>query len=565
MAKKRKALRASAPARSQNVGPYDPEETFNDSEDEFFMGREKILLEEEPAAKRRRRLEEEEAGLQPSDEEIYEQVDSEDEAEDDQEEADEEDENNWGTSKSDYYNADVLETEADALEEEREARRLQQKQLKGMTAADFGFDESAWADDSHTKEERSTVEKLPELQVPENASADDRLRLLKSRYPEFEPLTKDFLALQETHQKLKAETETADGTVVKYRALSAYLASVAMYLAILTSSKTGMALAPAELREHPVMTNLMQCRQLWQEAESLQPIKVEVVPILPPAPVQTAPPPPKKKKKKKKKVKASKEASPEPPPVSTKREGEKKSKPKLNELEALLAASMKPVEAESDFGDEDALTQEEAAEKARRKKSLRFYTSQITQKANKRGEASRQAGGDDDLPYKERMRDRQERLMREAAQKARSQANEDEKLTDNDDAEDESRPNRLQDDGNEYYNMLVSNSKQKKADKSARAEAYAEAARQGAQVFEEEQIGKDGKRKITYAIEKNKGLQPKRKKDVRNPRVKKRKKYDEKMKKLGSMRAVYKGGEGRGGYGGEATGIKANLVKSIKL
>jgi U3 small nucleolar RNA-associated protein 3 len=58
----------------------------------------------------------------------------------------------------------------------------------------------------------------------------------------------------------------------------------------------------------------------------------------------------------------------------------------------------------------------------------------------------------------------------------------------------------------------------------------------------------------------------KRKKDVRNPRVKKRKKYEEKKKKkLSSIRAVYKGGEGRGGYGGEKTGIKTGLVKSIKL
>jgi len=37
------------------------------------------------------------------------------------------------------------------------------------------------------------------------------------------------------------------------------------------------------------------------------------------------------------------------------------------------------------------------------------------------------------------------------------------------------------------------------------------------------------------------------------------------MKKLGSVRQVYKGGEGRGGYGGELTGIKTNVVKSIKL
>lgn len=56
-----------------------------------------------------------------------------------------------------------------------------------------------------------------------------------------------------------------------------------------------------------------------------------------------------------------------------------------------------------------------------------------------------------------------------------------------------------------------------------------------------------------------------RKKEVRNPRVKKRMKYEAKLKKLGSMKAIYKGGEERGGYSGEKTGIKAGVVKSVKL
>jgi U3 small nucleolar RNA-associated protein 3 len=50
-----------------------------------------------------------------------------------------------------------------------------------------------------------------------------------------------------------------------------------------------------------------------------------------------------------------------------------------------------------------------------------------------------------------------------------------------------------------------------------------------------------------------------------DPRVKKKIKYAEKMKKLGSTRQVYKGGETRGGYGGELSGIKTGLVKSVKL
>jgi U3 small nucleolar RNA-associated protein 3 len=70
---------------------------------------------------------------------------------------------------------------------------------------------------------------------------------------------------------------------------------------------------------------------------------------------------------------------------------------------------------------------------------------------------------------------------------------------------------------------------------------------------------------LSLISEKNKGLTPRRKKEVRNPRVKKRMRFDEKKKKLASIKAVYKGGEGRGGYGGEFTGIKKDLVKSVKL
>ena len=51
---------------------YPVNETFDDSEDEFYAHRDKILVDEAPAAKRRRKLEEQYADLQPSDEEVFE-------------------------------------------------------------------------------------------------------------------------------------------------------------------------------------------------------------------------------------------------------------------------------------------------------------------------------------------------------------------------------------------------------------------------------------------------------------------------------------------------------------
>lgn len=119
-------------------------------------------------------------------------------------------------------------------------------------------------------------------------------------------------------------------------------------------------------------------------------------------------------------------------------------------------------------------------------------------------------------------------------------------------------------DEDDYYDMVAHKAQQKKEDKAARFEAIA-AARKGERVVEHEETGPDGKRKINYQIQKNKGLAPKRKKEVRNPRVKKRLKFEEKQKKLKTVKAVFKGGEGRGGYQGELSGIKTNLVKSTKL
>jgi U3 small nucleolar RNA-associated protein 3 len=206
-------------------------------------------------------------------------------------------------------------------------------------------------------------------------------------------------------------------------------------------------------------------------------------------------------------------------------------------------------EEDSDFGDATELTPRELAEKAQRKKTLRFYTSQITQKANKRGAAGRDAGGNLDIPHRERFRERQAKAAEEAERRGKKSGKPTQDSPEDEDGDDTMAPTRangVDDDDEDYYDMVAALSKQKKADKTAAAQAYAQAQKEGGRVIEEETIGEDGKRKITYAIDKNKGLTPFRGK-VQNPRVKKRMKYKEKLKKLGSVRQVYKGGEGKGG------------------
>ncbi|KAK5278553.1 something about silencing protein 10, partial [Cryomyces antarcticus] len=183
--------------------------------------------------------------------------------------AEEDDENTggWGSSKRDYYNADVIETEQDALDEEDAAREIQRKQLQGMTEADFGFDETQWLDsgkadgqaEDGVEEGAVVTEILPQLQITEQMGTAERLKLLRTRYPEFELLSKEFQELHPLYHDLaraaaaaedmvrlksltkKNKTDTSPDTkvpvaVIKHRALATYLAALTMYFALLTST-----------------------------------------------------------------------------------------------------------------------------------------------------------------------------------------------------------------------------------------------------------------------------------------------------------------------------------------
>jgi U3 small nucleolar RNA-associated protein 3 len=75
----------------------------------------------------------------------------------------------------------------------------------------------------------------------------------------------------------------------------------------------------------------------------------------------------------------------------------------------------------------------------------------------------------------------------------------------------------------------------------------------------------DGKRGIDRTIAKNIGLTKKvgKKKQIRNPRVKQKVKYENALKRragqVQTMRSTAKP------YSGEASGVKSNLVRSTKL
>jgi U3 small nucleolar RNA-associated protein 3 len=543
-----------------------------------------------------------------------------------------EDMEGWGPSKKDYYNADAIETEQDALDEEEEARRLQKKQLQAMTEADFGFDEDEWLgqDDDKGADAGVVTEVLPQLQITDDMGEAEKLKILRTRYPEFEHISNEFLRLQPLHDELAAAANAAERlvksraaksdksnsellrtpkAVTKYRACAAYLAAMSMYFAILGSTANDdgspvIALDPAELHDHPVMETLLKCQQLWKRVESLpvadpmveatqgdelSAIEEDSLVSESEEDTKVKTPHPKKTKSQRaaelaqaksaarraEKLRQAEQDLTSLAPLTDKKalqkaarqkkKVEKQPKPKTNLLNA----------DDSDFGEETELTAHELAEKARKKKSLRFYTSQITQKANKRDAAGKDYGGDADIPHRERLKDRQSRLQAEAEKKGQNadsgpgvplgeggddSSGEEDNTQRNNDAEFE--------DADGYYDMVAARSTAKKQDKLDRATAYALAAKEGGVVVPEEIIGEDGRRQISYAIEKNKGLTPHRKKSVRNPRVKKKLAYESKKKKMRSMKPVFDAGKkasGQAAYGGELTGIKKGLVRARKL
>ncbi|KAL6718127.1 something about silencing protein 10 [Lecanora helva] len=640
-------------------------EDVADSEDEFHINRDKILFEEGPVQKKQRQLREEEEFLEPSDEEVLaaseDFSDSDDEFEEAQENLDpprkqprlaksgaipqdlesepserheeDEDAGGWGTSRNDYYDADAIETEADALGEETEVKRLEHKRRQGMTEADFGFDEVEWLEASKDGEKEDNVrqgmvirEVLPKLQITDVMEPKERMKIL-TRYPEFEPLAGEFVDLQPLFDDLKTratqssvfanrkEAESSASVedeefmplvaVVKHSVLAAYLAALSMYFAIFTSGPVNAegvatAMPPGELRDHPIMGTLVQCRELWQRVKDMAELESDSLDNYHEEDVLAGKGNEEKvdraqavhhgrdeklRKPRNRKSKAQKAAEVAQAEANALRaEKLRKTEEELADLSALTAQSkiiskskIPPTnttivdgEDNSDFGEQTSLTPQEASEKAKRKKSLRFYTSQIAQKANKRDAAGRDAGGDTDLPYRERLKDRQARLNAEAERRGKK-PKAGEELDGLSDEEGHGAVQELRNgdggsDSEDYYDLVAARAASKRADKAARASAYDQLANGGfVRQYNDEIIGEDGKRAINYQIEKNKGITPKRKKDVRNPRVKKRKKFEDKRKKLGSVRAVYKGGEGRGGYGGELTGIKKGLVRSVKL
>ncbi|EPY50450.1 U3 snoRNP-associated protein Utp3 [Schizosaccharomyces cryophilus OY26] len=605
---RKKSRSNSVKNQAKNEQPVNERETVDairtyddvaDSEDEFYKAQDKILFDgdsKKNADEDKMSLSDEEVlGLEgSSDEDGEEAVEG---ATSDEDEltgqnkgpVDEEevfDEKGWGRSAKSYYggddydneNYDEDDEEFDARMEEQEALRLQRKRLEKMTEEDAVDDISQWADkakvdSSQYEDSLATVEQLDQKISP-TMPRSELLKILRTKNPEFELFLEEYKDLKPSYEELKGKLDAAPTSLLQAQvnALGAYIAFLAFYFALLRGGEE-------DIKNHPIMTDLVRCKQTWESFRDLDDIQIPT------------PESPEEQAANDKLVdgisethegdqnlfdedeSAEESDREEPDDNEEASSGAEENEDREDDItskfrEAKAKGVPKSVHNVGDYGEGLMLDSMDAEEKATKRRSLRFYANQIDQKAAKRSRAQTDLSGDVDIPYKERLYERRQRLLREAAARGQDKAQgadldeeepENEGLLSNKDRENDTTDQ----DALDYYNSISSQSKGEKRKRKEDHDYERDLVRasRNPELFE---LGEGDKRGITRDIATNRGLTPRRPKENRNPRLKKRMRYEKAKKKLGSKKAIYKGPP-KHNYGGEETGIKAGLVKSIKF
>lgn len=150
-----------------------------------------------------------------------------------------------------------------------------------------------------------------------------------------------------------------------------------------------------------------------------------------------------------------------------------------------IPRSQSDADMDDAYGEATHLQAVDAADKSARKKSLRFHTSKIeSTSARRQGARNLAMGGDDDIPYRERQKEKEARLLRETKNRVQNQGGAD--LDDSEPPERTSEKRRRgadsDDDGDSdspdgYYELVKKKSKEKKQQKKAEYEAVRAAER----------------------------------------------------------------------------------------
>ncbi|CAI5759465.1 unnamed protein product [Candida verbasci] len=522
-----------------------------DEVDAFNANREKILLDEAGEYGRNNQSdddisEEEVMGIDEEDSENEsDNIEQDDEDEEDEGIEEEVEVENWGGKKN-YYGGDDASDNEESKQMTEEAIRQQKKHLQELAMDDYIDEEMMedWQKKAESYDKKDTKQQV----IIDNTTSIDKLdeeeqvKLLKQSFPEFIPLTKEFNQLNEKLELLKSQ-ESNKFIEVKKVALAGYLSSISSYFAIFVDNLKNND-SFITMKDNPVTETILSSREVWRQANELPNEEVEKEEIIQD---EVAPADISSEINEDEFVDAAEEQDEEN--IFEQSASEAPESDSDLDIDVNSKRVIKRIPKATDDFTEAAIEDVDLEDKKRRKKTLRFYTSKIDKAANKREQSY---SGDMDVPYKERLFERQQRLIEEARQRGLEKQD-----------IDINSDNELQE-VNDYYNS-IKEAKQNKKDARKLAHLQAvQAAKEGKLAEFQENLGEEGKRAINYQILKNKGLTPHRKKENRNSRVKKRKQYEKAQKKLKSVRQVYDSNN-RGPYEGEKTGIKKGLSRSVKL
>jgi U3 small nucleolar RNA-associated protein 3 len=161
--------------------------------------------------------------------------------------------------------------------------------------------------------------------------------------------------------------------------------------------------------------------------------------------------------------------------------------------------------------------------------------------------------GDADLPVREDLGERRRNYEIQQAAKASV-------TNDTDDSDGKAEGNGQDEDKDPEEDDFYMQAKQlKEAKQAAKAAKYSRTL-----LSPVEELDADGKRQITYQMEKNRGLTPYRKKATKNPRKKYKLKHEKAViRRKGQVREVRR--PTSASYGGESTGIRTNLSRSVRF
>jgi U3 small nucleolar RNA-associated protein 3 len=476
-----------------------------------------------------------------------------------EEEDDDDDPMAWGARKSTFYDHDQVSSDSEAeREEEAQVLELLKKRRAKMSEEDYDWSGTFLKGQGGRDTTIQMVEEEELVEAKQDMTTEEKLDYVTRRMPHVLTLLPSF---KDKHERLTEVETTLNRAVqhelpeetkpaimllqLEHQLLSTYLMHAAYYLGLCSSKATQKSL-------HPSLKSLQDTEEMLNRVETLGKhgaVKVSFVAL------QAYLDDPEGYTLQDTLVDEEDEEEEEEQPVSEVESDQESDAMEMSEpdsdtpLEVLKLKKPARLAESTDFGDMDQQRQLHT-----NKKSLHHHTSRIEQSSKSKNNRLMRLGGDMDIPYKHLVQEQNEQARKNRQVKLALRK----RKKDSEDESDHAQDVPVDEDAEAFYKNI-----QKSRD-AKRQQTKPEPVVDYSQWVDPDALDNDAKRKVTYQILKNRGLTPNRNRDIKNPRVKHRKKYDKAQKKIKSFKRVY-GGDFGGAYGGEATGIKTHVTKSVKF